>query len=190
MGAEKAVPLLGLHPLPGVVLRNPLRAMIRRMRSSLGASMPTIAPQVSPRPFSMRAMASMATALRPCSSAPAACRSISATDEAVGDGVQLGQGRRIAEYHPAQGLAVDTALPVQNGRAKPGGQLRPQGGAGLQQGVVHRIRVDDMGVQLRQGLERGGLPRPGGAVMPMRFMDGFASVVQYSISRSGFVMYL
>ena len=34
------------------------------------------------------------------------------------------------------------------------------------------------------------LPAPVGPVMPMRFMDGFASVVQYSISRSGFVMYL
>ena len=163
MGAEKAVPLLGLHPLPGVVLRNPLPGHDPPDAQFPGGQYAHYRATGLPQAALNEGDGVDGHGAPPLLLRPGGLPVDLGQDEAVGDGVQLGQGRRIAEYHPAQGLAVDTALPVQNGRAKPGGQLRPQGGAGLQQGVVHRIRVDDMGVQLHQGLERGGLPRPGGA---------------------------
>ena len=47
----------------------PAELRVRRIRTSLGARMPTTAEQVSPTPLSMRAMASMATAGRPSASA-------------------------------------------------------------------------------------------------------------------------
>ena len=60
----------------------------------------------------------------------------------MGDGVQVRQGLLVLKDHRAQLLPVQ-GFPVVH-RAKPGLQLRPQGGRGPGQIVVHGIGVNDL----------------------------------------------